>query len=43
MGKWHGIVVSMMDCGPEDPGLIPHLAFVVLVREGLDGWYCGDG
>ena len=23
---WHGIVVSMMDCGPEDPGSIPRLA-----------------
>ena len=26
--KWHGIVVSMMACGPEDPGSIPCLAKV---------------
>ena len=26
--KWHGIVVSMMACGPEDPGLIPSLTKV---------------
>ena len=24
--KWHGIVVSMMVCGPEGRGSIPHLA-----------------
>ena len=28
IGKWHGIVVSMMACGPEDPGSIPRLAKV---------------
>ena len=28
IGKWHGIVVSMRACGPEDPGSISHLAKV---------------
>ena len=28
IGKWHGIVVSMMACSPEDPGSIPRLAKV---------------
>ena len=26
--KWHGIVVGMMACSPEDPGSIPRLAKV---------------
>ena len=26
IGKWHGIVVSMMTCGPEDTGSSPRLA-----------------
>ena len=25
LGKWHGIVVSMMACGSEDQGSIPRL------------------
>ena len=28
LGKWHGITVGMLACGPDDPGSNPHIARV---------------